>query len=282
MFDPHVFLVSTFISVLFIWAVTLFLLKNKQRDLNVYDGRFFKIGTEWFNKIDLIGIISVIILLSCLTFYSAIKKQASDTTPVIINETINAIITIISSFILFGVPSFILLFLLSLRVNLFTAFGLKNISWRQIMYAVIGGMILSIALLAILDLLQYDEWMNLLFNKEGEQAAVDNLLKAKSWQTLGAITVSAVIIAPITEEVLFRGILYGATKKYSGGIFALLSSSLLFAIVHAHATNLFPLFIIGVLLALVYEYSGSLIASISMHALFNLLNVIMMTQDKTT
>ena len=79
----------------------------------------------------------------------------------------------------------------------------------------------------------------------------------------------AAVIAPVVEEVIFRGYIYPVAKKYSGRIAGILFSSLFFAMAHPNAISLVPLFVLAVLLALSYEVTGSIWAPISIHVLFN-------------
>lgn len=79
----------------------------------------------------------------------------------------------------------------------------------------------------------------------------------------------AVALAPLFEEILFRGILLPALAKRYGVPAAVVAVSLLFAGIHGHVPSLVPLFILSTSLCLAYVGTGSLAASIAMHALFN-------------
>ncbi len=83
------------------------------------------------------------------------------------------------------------------------------------------------------------------------------------------IIVIAVSIAPATEEFLFRFFLYGVAKRYFGRTFGILTNALLFAAVHLHLPSFAPLFVLGVCLTIAYEWSGSILVSMTMHAIFN-------------
>jgi membrane protease YdiL (CAAX protease family) len=88
--------------------------------------------------------------------------------------------------------------------------------------------------------------------------------------------VLAVIVAPITEELVFRGYLYGVIKKYGGQVAAMFTSALLFAAVHHNLPAMPALAILAIGLTLAYEITGSLWAPIAMHMLFNLAPVVVL------
>ena len=77
------------------------------------------------------------------------------------------------------------------------------------------------------------------------------------------------IAAPIVEELIFRGYLYPIMKKYTGAWFALISSSLLFGIIHVSLVPLIPLALFGAILVLLYEYTESIWTPIIAHCIFN-------------
>jgi membrane protease YdiL (CAAX protease family) len=85
------------------------------------------------------------------------------------------------------------------------------------------------------------------------------------------IILLAVTVAPLAEEFFFRFFLYGVMKRYFGRGVGVVASALLFAAVHAHLPSFAPLFVLGICLTIAYEWSGSLLVSMTMHALFNAL-----------
>lgn len=93
-----------------------------------------------------------------------------------------------------------------------------------------------------------------------------------SSDTLGqriVIVILAVVVAPMAEEFIFRFFLYRVFKRYFGIGLAVLVNALLFAAVHTHLPSFAPLFVLGVCFTLGYEWSGSILVSMTMHALFN-------------
>ncbi len=80
----------------------------------------------------------------------------------------------------------------------------------------------------------------------------------------------AVVIAPLLEEMLFRGLLQTVIRSYMGRPWsAIIITSILFAIVHENYEHWPALFVLATGLGYAYERSGSLFQPIFMHALFN-------------
>jgi membrane protease YdiL (CAAX protease family) len=95
-----------------------------------------------------------------------------------------------------------------------------------------------------------------------------------------AFGVDAVLLAPLVEESLFRGILYPAIKYLGYPRGALWFTSLLFAFLHFNEPTFVPLLAFGLLLAGLYERFGNLTAPIAAHGLFNAANLaILMFSD---
>lgn len=89
-------------------------------------------------------------------------------------------------------------------------------------------------------------------------------------QGIALILVGAVLLAPIAEEAFFRGLLYPLLKRRFGVGWGMVLSGLLFGAAHLDPSLLLPLSLGGILLAYVYEETGSLIASGIGHAFLNL------------
>jgi hypothetical protein len=80
------------------------------------------------------------------------------------------------------------------------------------------------------------------------------------------------VVAPISEEILFRGFIFTALRNWRGTLPAALITGLLFGGVHvgsAPLLDLVPLAALGFGLCLLYRYTGSLYPSIVTHSLNN-------------
>lgn len=76
------------------------------------------------------------------------------------------------------------------------------------------------------------------------------------------------IAAPLFEEFIFRGLIFGGLRRSFGVWPATLASAAVFAIMHP-AVSLLPVFVMGACAALVYERTRSLLAPMLAHAVYN-------------
>lgn len=91
------------------------------------------------------------------------------------------------------------------------------------------------------------------------------------WQRV-AFGVTAIVLAPISEEILFRGILYPFVKQHFRPELAVVGTSLVFAVIHSNLMTFIPLFLFSLVLIWLYENTDTLLAPIVTHALFNAVN----------
>jgi membrane protease YdiL (CAAX protease family) len=87
---------------------------------------------------------------------------------------------------------------------------------------------------------------------------------------------SALVLAPLAEELLFRGILFPFVSRRLNVPLGMLLVSLLFALLHFHLASFVGLFLISMAFCFAYWRTGSLWVSIGMHMLFNAVNVVML------
>lgn len=106
--------------------------------------------------------------------------------------------------------------------------------------------------------------------ERGAHPIVPLLLSSKDSNTPILIALLATIIAPVIEEIMFRGALYSGLRSYFKAPFAIVSSALLFAAIHPQgAIGMLPLTLIGMFLAFLREWRGSLVAPMLAHACVN-------------
>ena len=112
------------------------------------------------------------------------------------------------------------------------------------------------------------------------QLFVDNTVSANSEQFLSLHPLLLIffvgILAPVCEEVVFRGAIFGGMKKEGNVFKAILASGLLFGLLHMNINQASYAFVIGILLGFLVEATGSIFSSILFHVLVNSTNAIMM------
>ena len=150
-----------------------------------------------------------------------------------------------------------------------TVFGLSRLSPSIILCWAVSAVLVAYPLMIGFSLLQK------MFFDPGEelQKAVEILLESDNNALRIVLIISATIVAPLVEEIIFRGYLYAVIKRYSGCVFAAITTSLLFAVVHGNLPGMMPLFILALILTLAYELTGCLWVPIVAHSLFNLFNI---------
>jgi hypothetical protein len=80
---------------------------------------------------------------------------------------------------------------------------------------------------------------------------------------------ASVILAPLSEEIFFRGFLFQGLRQKYGWVKALLISSAIFAFFHLEPAAFIPTFILGCVLGYAFERSNSLWPGIILHFLVN-------------
>jgi membrane protease YdiL (CAAX protease family) len=106
----------------------------------------------------------------------------------------------------------------------------------------------------------------------GRPPELQSILEAARQMPTKAFLVVAfagVVVAPITEEIIFRGFVYPTLRRYAGPLGSIAVSAVVFALLH-EATAFLPILVIGGLLAFLYERTGSLVAPVAAHATNNL------------
>lgn len=88
------------------------------------------------------------------------------------------------------------------------------------------------------------------------------------------LVVALVVVAPIAEELFFRGVVYNAWEREYGATRALFGSAILFAVIHGSIFVIPSIFALGIVLAILFRGTRSLPATIMLHAGFNGITVV--------
>jgi membrane protease YdiL (CAAX protease family) len=101
------------------------------------------------------------------------------------------------------------------------------------------------------------------------QDVVQWVLEEQSIFILASLIFFGIFIAPLIEEIIFRGFLQPALRNTLGGRYAVVASASLFAAVHMDVFAALQIFILGMLLGYLYEKTQTLVASVVVHVLHN-------------
>jgi membrane protease YdiL (CAAX protease family) len=178
----------------------------------------------------------------------------------------------------FGLVGFIAIFLKLRNFQLAQLTGLARLSFRRAFATAFVLMIVAYPLIVVAD------WLMariLGSSASSRQAIIELFSGSQLLEQRVLIILLAVAVAPLAEEFIFRFFLYGVLRRYAGRAVALVISALLFAGVHAHLPSFAPLFVLGACFTLAYEWSGSLLVSMSMHAIFNSLTLLALAFPNT-
>ena len=176
-------------------------------------------------------------------------------------------LVLLSSIAMLSIASIVPL-ILFWRTNLVEFFGLRWPSWKTIFWIMPAFVF---AMMIVAKILEVCGWVTWLQDSLGAkpQEAVTLVKEASDLGLLVAMAVSAIIIAPIAEELIFRGYLYPVVKRFTDRWFASIFSGVLFGVIHFNVMALPMLALMGIILAVIYERSGSLWVPIGCHAAFN-------------
>jgi membrane protease YdiL (CAAX protease family) len=126
-------------------------------------------------------------------------------------------------------------------------------------------------LLMVLPLVALTGWVlqHLWPNPSGSNPLLDMVLTNANPLALALLASTALVLAPLFEETLFRGVLLPVLARHWGQGSAVLASAAFFALAHLSLGELAPLFVLGLGLGWLRLQSGRLGASALLHSLWN-------------
>ncbi len=116
----------------------------------------------------------------------------------------------------------------------------------------------------------------------GEQEMIDLFRNTDDPALVGFMTILAAVVAPVTEELIFRAGLFRYLRTRIPRGFAYAIPALIFALLHGNLVALVPLFALGLFFAIAYERTGRISVPMIAHALFNLHTIVLVMLGVTT
>jgi len=144
-------------------------------------------------------------------------------------------------------------------------FQLKIKPIKETIYQGFKGWIMIIPFVLLTSLI-----MNLIVeNQAGSNPLLEIVLNNNNYYAFILLFLTTTIIAPLFEEIIFRGVLLPVLARDYGKTIGILISSFVFALAHLSLNEFPPLFVLGIGLATTRLISGRLSSSIVMHSFWN-------------
>ena len=174
---------------------------------------------------------------------------------------------LVSSVLFVSLPA-ILALIIARGISLSAVFGLKRVGPFRALGVAAGLIVLLLPVIMIVTAIAYQ----VLDGRAEQQELVMKFreaTKAGKREIIWQVTVMAALVAPLIEEFIFRGYFYPVVKRITGPVPAAIVISLLFGAIHYNAAGFPVLTVLALALTLAYEWSGSILVPIFMHAFFN-------------
>ena len=260
-------------AIISLLVITLFLLgavidallllsrsAGKKVDISTYKLRKAPWGMWDVSKVVILYLFfAYILLISEASLARVFRILRDDNFKMILNSSIMDILSVV--FILYFAAARYKSGLISLGLSVKNFF--RNVYYGIIAYIalipVLIGIISAIAL--VISLTRYSP---------PKQLVVDLFLRETNTPFLLYTGLFAAVAGPIVEEIFFRGFLYAAIKRYIGIFPAALISAGSFALLHTHLVGFLPILALGILLAYLYEKTGTLVSSVTVHIVHNM------------
>ena len=110
---------------------------------------------------------------------------------------------------------------------------------------------------------------SLINNQNGSNPLLEIVLNNNNYLSFFLLFVTTTLLAPLFEEIIFRGILLPTLSRDFGVISGIIVSAFIFALAHLSLGEMPPLFVLGIGLGITRIASGSLLSSVIMHSLWN-------------
>ena len=139
--------------------------------------------------------------------------------------------------------------------------GFRKFSWPWVGKGYLLCLLCVFVLNFIISLVQGE-------TPQSENPILELFADAAIWK-FALLGLLVVVVGPIFEELMFRAWLFGGLRKRLGDVKAAVISSTIFALIHGDLPGMPALFVLGLVFCWVYRRSGSTIASIIVHGMWN-------------
>lgn len=160
--------------------------------------------------------------------------------------------------------SFVYLFAVVLPRGSWSDLGVRKPRWRDLRsYGLVGGLLLIVMVMLMGIVIKY-------FQPDLPPQEIEELLRSVTrLPDVLAICFAAVVMAPVAEELFYRGMIYPLFRKYLGPRGGAVLAGLVFGLAHYDLWRALPLAVGGVALCYFYEKSDSILVPMVAHGVWN-------------
>lgn len=200
------------------------------------------------------------IILAVFAAAQAVGVPFEEVNETVFNSVTGGVIYALAIVIVIGVP-----YLVKRRATSKEEVGLQRLpTWLDIALAPAGAIVYIMLTLVVTALAM--TFLPFVDYTQEQETGFGNI--ATQFEYILAF-ISLVIVAPVAEEVLFRGYLFGKLRKYAPVWMSILITSALFALVHFQWNVALDVFALSIVLCALRLISGSIWPSILLHMLKN-------------
>ncbi len=212
-------------------------------------------------------VVVLVFLMVCLSVGASGVRQLVGTW--FVSETLDAVLVVVAYLLVAAGAVSLIVYRIGPGRPYWRLLGLRlrnaagQIGQGVVGYAVFVGLL--IAVVVATRLLGVDGFLPL------ARAPTELLTEARAPATLAVYFVLVAIIAPVVEEIIFRGFVYAGLRGTMKVLTAAILSALIFTSAHVTAPvgGLAVIALFGVVLAYLYERTGSLLPSMVAHSMYN-------------
>lgn len=157
--------------------------------------------------------------------------------------------------------------------SFFSSIGFKKVSFTELILYPIIALCVAWELLVVLQGLMHLYGVTSIPGLSGTQENLFSIFGTQSW-SIYVVFFSAAIIAPILEEITYRGFLQKILLRYCSPITSSILTATLFSLVHMQLQVALPLFILGFILSILYTKTQSIWPGIVFHILNNSISLL--------
>lgn len=203
---------------------------------------------------DIIMVYLAILGVGLISAFFPVKSEISDVQYFLLLFGVQFIATVF----------FVYLFAVFLRKGKWRDLGVRSASladyWN---YGIKGGFLLIIMVLLMGYVVKY-------FQPELQMQEIEEMLRsANRLPDILAIVFAGTVLAPVSEELFYRGMIYPLFRRHLGPAWGAILAGLIFGLAHWDLWRALPLAIGGAALCYIYEKSGSILVPMVAHGVWN-------------